>query len=101
MATKMCALTNGPPPASESLGEFVYPGKRAREMQAQYASRAGAASYRGFGEVIERYEVLLQLFDRSRASPEAWEAAEPRVCAQSRELAAKVEEVRQALTREG
>ena len=101
MSVKMCALTSGPAPASESMGEFVYPGKRAREAERHFASRAGRPSFGGLVRVTERYENLVVLFDRARVNPEAWTAGGPRVCDESRALVAEVQAVRAQLASEG
>lgn len=97
MAAKMCALTAGPPPVSESMGEFVYPAKRARELQQQYTSRAGEPAYTAFGVLLDRYEGLAKTFDRSRNTEEAWAAAGPGVCEESRGIAEQANAVRRAL----
>lgn len=101
MAAKMCALTAGPPPASKAMGEFVYPAQRAREAERQLAGRAGRPSYAGLVRVTERYEEIVLLFDRARASEAAWAAEGPRVCEQSRALATEVQGVRRQLALEG
>lgn len=101
MTTKLCALTEGPPPASEGMGEFVYPLKRARELQRDYASRSGRPSYGEFGAVVDAYERLVQEFDRARVSAAAWSAAAPAVCEQSRSLSRRIAAVREQLAREG
>jgi len=101
MAAKMCGLTGGPAPASETIGEFVYPAKRAREVEQQFASRREQSSYAAFDKVLQRYEALLQLFDRSRVNQETWAASAERVCEESRAVSADVVGVRQALAHEG
>ncbi len=101
MAIKICGMTSAPPPASESMGEFVYPLKRAREVEEQYRSRSGRPSYVAFTDVVRRYDAMVRSFDRARVSPEAWAAAAPGICADSRALATQIESVRQQLAREG
>jgi hypothetical protein len=97
MAAKMCTLSAGPPPASQAMGEFVYPARRARVAQQRLAGDPGRASYAGFARVLQSYEALLQLFDRARVSADTWSVAAPQVCEQSRAIAAEAAAVRRQL----
>ena len=101
MAAKMCAMTSAPPPASERMGEFVYPAQRAREVQAQFPRRRDDSSYREFDKMLERYENLVRSFDRARVSDEAWRAAGPGLCEERRAVAEAAVTVRRALAEEG
>lgn len=100
MAAKMCALTAGPPPASVSMGEFVYPAKRAREVAQQFPRRRGLGSYHEFEKLVGRYEELVQTFDHSRLSDATWTAVGPQVCSESHAIAEQVEVVRKSLADE-
>ena len=101
MAEKMCALTSGPPPPSQMMGEFVYPAKRAKELEEEESSRSDRASYKKFEQVVQQYEALVQLFDRSRVSTEVWTATAGEVCKQSRLITAEIHSVRESLAEEG
>lgn len=100
MSAKLCLLTVGAPPASVGMGEFVYPIKRAREVGEQFPRRRGLGSYHEFEKLVQRYEDLVQAFDRSRLNDESWAAAGQHVCEESRAIAAQVGLVRQALADE-
>jgi hypothetical protein len=100
MAAKMCGLTAGPPPASESMGEFSYPARRARELEQRFESRAGQESYRSFAALTRRYEALVQTFDKARATEETWRASAATVCADSHAIEAAAADVRRQLEAE-
>jgi hypothetical protein len=101
MAQKMCTLTAGPPPPSQMIGEFVYPAKRAKELEDEESTHSDRTSYKGFTQVVQNYEALVQLFDRSRVSTEVWSEAAAEVCDQSRLISAQIHSVRLSLVEEG
>lgn len=82
------------PPTAESMGEFVYPAKRTRELLRDYAGYEEYESYRKLEELVQRYETLVQRVDRLRAGRSDWagEAAALRAETEAiRRLAAEID----------
>jgi hypothetical protein len=72
-AAKLVSLIEaGRPPAAESMGEYVYPARRARELLRSYAGYSEYASYRKLEELVQRYETLVQRIDALRAGRSDW-----------------------------
>lgn len=72
-ANKLVSLIEaGRPPTAESMGEFVYPAKRTRELLRDYAGYKDHQSYRQLEELVQRYETLVQRVDTLRAGRSDW-----------------------------
>src|SRR5262245_57844247 len=73
MASKLVSLVEaGRPPAVESMGEYIYPVKRAEEFLQSYASYAEYASYQTLKVIVARYRTLVQRVDAGRAAGIDW-----------------------------
>jgi hypothetical protein len=72
-AAKLVSLIEaGRPPAVESMGEYVYPAKRAREFLQSYVSYREYESHRRLTELVTRYETLVRRVDAARAAQSDW-----------------------------
>lgn len=54
--------------SAEGMAEYVYPARRARELLKRFEDKRDLPSYRGLGELLDRYEQLVAQIDSGRAT---------------------------------
>jgi hypothetical protein len=73
MANKLVSLVEAArPPAVESMGEYIYPAKRAEQFLQSYASYSEYASYQTLKAMVGRYQALVKRVDAGRAAGIDW-----------------------------
>jgi hypothetical protein len=99
MANKLVSLVEaGRPPAVESMGEYIYPAKRAEEFLESYASYAEYASYQTLKQMVPRYRELVRRIDAGRAAGIEWSGEMAALRAEETELRRLAAEVANSLS---
>jgi hypothetical protein len=94
-------VDSGRGPTAEAMAEYVYPAQRAREFMRQFNSYSSRPSYRQFGALVDRYEVLVHEVDAARAQGRLGREEAARVKTASEALRALAAEARAALRSDG
>ncbi len=99
MASKLVSLVEaGRPPAIESMGEYIYPARRAEEFLEGYASYAEYTSYQTLKQMVSRYQGLVRRIDAGRAAGIEWSGEMAALHAEETELRRLAAEVDDSLS---
>jgi len=67
-ADKLYAVVeSGRGPTAEGMAEYVYPAQRARGFLRQFSNYSDRPSYKKLGELLDRYEAMVNRVDAARA----------------------------------